>query len=106
MSGQKAGSETAVYTARRIFKIELAEAVLLIDALKAFYNCHQSPIPSTQRQSDISSLLYLRLETRLIVIGGVELSSKDKTTQGDPICMAVYATGITLLLEDLYCRSL
>ena len=40
-----------------------------------------------------------RVPARLFVIGGIELCSNEGTTQGDPIGMAVYAMGITQLLN-------
>lgn len=36
--------------------------------------------------------------SRLFVIGGVEISSSEGTTHGDPIAMAVYAVAVNPLL--------
>ena len=104
-SGQKAGREAAVHAMRRVFESEEAEVVLLVDASNAFNNINRQALLHNVNVvcpvfSNYVSNCY-RTPARLFVIGGVELSSKEGTTQGDPIGMAVYATGITPLLNDL-----
>jgi len=41
------------------------------------------------------------IPARLFVIGGLELKSQEGTTQGDPLGMAIYAIGVTPMLDIL-----
>ena len=49
---------------------------------KFFYNCYA-------------------ISARLLIIGGKELRSRERTTQGYPTAMAAYALGLTSLLDHL-----
>ena len=49
---------------------------------KFFYNCYA-------------------ISARLLIIGGKELRSRERTTQGYPTVMAAYALGLTSLLDHL-----
>ena len=104
-SGQKAGGEAAIHAMRRVFESEEAEAVLLVDASNAFNSINGQALLHNTRVICTAFSTYVtncyRRSARLFVIGGVELTSKEGSTQGDSIGMAVYATGITPLLEDL-----
>ena len=44
---------------------------------------------------------FYRTPARLFIIGGIELSSKEGTTQSDPIGMTVYAIGIIPHLNEM-----
>ena len=104
-SGLKAGRGAAVHAMRRVFESEEAEAVLQVDASNAFNNINRQALLHNVKVvcpvfTNYVSNCY-RTPARLFVIGGVELCSKEGTTQGDPIGMAVYTTGITPLLNDL-----
>ena len=102
-SGQKGGSEAAIHAMRTAFESEAAEAVILVDAANAFNNINRkSLLHNIQVLCPIFSTYVTncyRVPARLFVIGGVELKSNEGTTQGDPIGMAVYAIGITPLLD-------
>ena len=83
---------------REIYREEETDAVLLIDASNAF-NC-------LNRKALLHNVQYLcpqlstyvrncyKVPSRLFVAGGVEISSSEGTTQGDPAAMPSYAVGI------------
>ena len=39
--------------------------------------------------------------SRLFITGGKEISSNERTTQGDPIAMGIYALGLMPLLSSI-----
>ncbi|XP_066919036.1 uncharacterized protein [Clytia hemisphaerica] len=102
-SGQKGGSEAAIHAMRSVFENEAAEAVILVDAANAFNNINRKALLHNVQVLCPIFARYVnncyRSPARLFVIGGVELKSNEGTTQGDPIGMAVYAIGITPLLN-------
>lgn len=102
-AGQRAGSEAAIHAMRDMFESEESEAVLLVDAANAFNSINRRALIHNIRilcpiLSNYVTNCY-NIPARLFVIGGIELRSKEGTTQGDPIGMAMYAIGITPLLE-------
>ena len=104
-SGQKGGSEAAIHAMRSVFESETAEAVILVDAANAFNNINRKALLHNVKVLCPIFACYVnncyRSPARLFVIGGIELKSNEGTTQGDPIGMAVYAIGITPLLNML-----
>ncbi len=108
-SGQKGGSEAAIHAMRSVFENEAAEAVILVDAANAFNNINRKALlHNVQVLCPIFTRYVIncyRSPARLFVIGGIELKSNEGTTQGDPIGMAVYAIGITPLLNIMFIYS-
>ena len=105
-AGQEAGCEAAIHAMKDIFQQEDTEAVLLIDAANAFNSINRKAF--VHNVCIICPEISMYVEncynkpSRLFVIGGVEVSSTEGTTQGDPIAMAVYAiAAIPLLLMVL-----
>ena len=102
-AGQPSGCEAAVHAVSDIFDEESTDALLLVDADNAFNSLNRKvllhniiylcPPMSTYIRNCYSS------PSRLFVLGGIEISSSEGTTQGDPLAMPVYAIGITPLLE-------
>ena len=102
-AGQKSGCEAAAHAMREIFQEAETDAVLLIDASNAF-NC-------LNREAMLHNVRYLcpematyvincyKVPSRLFVAGGVEISSSEGTTQGDPSAMPSYAIGILPFLS-------
>ena len=87
---------------RTKFDQEESEAVLQVDASNAFNAINRKaflhnvgivcpPLAVFVRNCYAENL-------RLFVIGGVELSSREGTTQGDPVAMAIYAVAIIPLI--------
>ena len=102
-SGQDSGSEAAIHAVTELFENEAAEAVLLVDAANAFKRINRKSLLNNIRiicpiisQYVINCYQY---PARLFIIGGKEIASKEGTTQGDPLAMAIYVIGLTPLLE-------
>ena len=88
-----------------IFNDNETEAVLLIDAENAFNSInrkamiHNISILCPIISSFIKNCY--NIPTRLFIIGGKELLSREGTPQGDPTAMAAYAIEMTPLLMFL-----
>ena len=104
-TGQEAGCEAAIHAMCRIFESNETQAILIVDAENAFNLIN--------RKALLHKIEYLRLviatflcnccaiSARLFLIGGKELRSHERTTQGDPKVMAAYALASTPLLDHL-----
>ena len=96
---QEAGTEGAIRAAHDIFKDHSTEAVLLIDAEKAFNAINRKAM--LHNISVICSIIYMYISNsyntpvRLFIIGGTENLSKKGTTQGDSTSRRAYALRVT-----------
>lgn len=103
--GQMGGCEAAVHAMADIFDDEETEAVLLVDASNAFNSINRNvmlhnitilcPYLATFVNNCYSSHI------RLFAIGGIEISSSEGTTQGDPIAMALYGICLIPMTKNL-----
>jgi hypothetical protein len=94
--GQKSGCEAAVHAIKEIFKRDTTDEILLVDASNDFN--------SLNRKAALANALRLcpALGTALVntyrsdsdlYIDGEAILSREGTTQGDPMAMAMYAIG-------------
>jgi len=101
-AGLEAGCESTIHVTRNKFDEEETEAVVLVDASNAFNAINRKaflhnvgivcpPLATFVRNCYAKNF-------RLFVIGGVEVSSKEGTTQGDPVAIAIYAVAILPLI--------
>ena len=94
---QEAESEAVIHAMENIFKEESTEAVLLVDAANAFNSInrkvflHNISIICPAISTFVTNCY--TTPAQLSVIGGTEIRSNEGTTQGDPVAMAIYATG-------------
>lgn len=95
-AGHEAGCEASVHAMREIFDEADTEAVLLVDASNAFNVINRQVFLHNIRIICPEIAIYVNncysKPSRLFVVGGIEISSAEGTTQGDPIAMAIYAT--------------
>ena len=101
-AGHEAGCEAAIHAMTDIFHHDDTEAVILIDAANAFNSINRKAFVHNIGIICPEIAMYVEncytKPSRLFVIGGVEISSSEGTTQGDPIAMAVYAVAVIPLL--------
>ena len=105
-AGQEAGAEAAIHAMHNIYETEECEAVLLIDAENAFNSSNRKamlhnisiicPIISNYITNSYT------FNSRLFIIGGKEIRSKEGTAQGDPTSTGAYILGITPLIQFLH----
>ena len=105
-TGQEAGTEAAIHAMYDICNDKHSEAVLLVDAEKAFHSINRNVMIHDTSVVCPAISTYLsncyQSAARLFVIGGKEILSKEGTTQGDPTSMKTYALGVTPLLNFLH----
>ena len=104
-AGQKAGIEAIIHAMTSMFKADETDAVILLDAENALncLNCKAAlhNIRLTCPSLSIVLINIYNVASRLFIIGGHELASKEGTTQGDIFAMAMYALGIMPLIDGL-----
>ena len=105
-AGQEVDAETAIHAMHDIYNDEHSEAVLQVNAEKAFNSINRNVMLHNISVicPTISTYVSNRYQSaaRLFAIGGKEILSKEGTTQGDPKSMGTYALGVTPLLHFLH----
>ena len=103
MCGRSSASEAVIHAMRRMFQHENSDAVILVDAANAFNNLNRKVFLHNINFicPEIAAYVnnYYSVPTRLFVSGGLELTSHEGSTQGDPLGMAIYAIGVTHMLD-------
>ena len=103
-AGLKGGAEAALHSMREIFNAQDTETVILVDASNAFNSLNRMVALHNIRIlcPAFSTVLIntYREPSRLIISGGIEIMSKEGSTQGDNLAMAFYALG-TKTLQDI-----
>ncbi|XP_066916388.1 uncharacterized protein [Clytia hemisphaerica] len=91
-----------------MYSNDSTEAVILVDAANAFNNINREALIHSIKYACPEIATYVSNcyanPARLFVIGGLEISSQEGTTQGDPLGMAIYALGVTPMLNILLFR--
>ena len=100
-AGQIAGIEAGIHSVRDLFNKKETEGVLLVDASNAFNSLNrQTALQNARRLCPSLATMLIntyREPTDLFVDGDV-LSSREGTTQGDPLAMPMYAIATAPLI--------
>ena len=102
--GQKCGIEHAIHSLRESFETDSNNAILLIDAKNAFNSLNRDL--ALKNIKTICPSLYTSLHNSYstpsnLFIDGKTILSKEGTTQGDPLAMAMYGTAILPLMKKV-----
>ena len=107
-AGQQAGGEAAIHAMREIYSQEECEAVLLVDARNAFNTINRKTMLHNINIKCPSLGMYIentyKEATNLFINNNGDrvkvIKSMEGTTQGDPVAMAMYALGLSVLQSD------
>ena len=103
-AGQDAGCEEAVHAVEQILLDEDTEALILVDASNAF-NCLNRQVTLLNCRTVCPALSYILVNTyrnnSQLFVDRHCILSKEGTTQGDPLAMAMYAIGTQPLIRRL-----
>ena len=103
-AGIDAGCEAAFHAMKELVDLPMTQAALFVDATNAFNNLNRSV---TLRNLPVVCpalapvLINTYREPSSLVVGGKCLLSREGTTQGDPLAMAMYALGTIPLIDRL-----
>ena len=103
-AGQDAGCEAAVHAMSSIFQEENTEAMIFVDTSNAFNNLNRQAtlLNVTATCPSLAPVLINTYRSpSCLFVGGLCLLSKEGTTQGDPLAMAMYAIGTKPLIDRL-----
>ena len=93
-AGHKTKCESLIHAMREVYEEQSAEAVLLVDASNAFSSVNGNVFLHNVEIICPSIVRYVKncysLSSHFIIIGGGEIQSIKRTTQGDPAAMAIY----------------
>ena len=98
------GCEAAFHAMKELVDLPMTQAALFVDATNAFNNLNRSV---TLRNLPVVCpalapiLINTYREPSSLVVGGKCLLSRECTTQGDPLAMAMYALGMIPLIDRL-----
>ena len=102
--GQKCGNEAAVHTLSAIYEEESMDGILLVDASNAF-NCLNRKAALANINNLCPALGTVLTNTyrseQKLFIDGECIPSREGTTQGDPLTMAMYAMATLPLIQSL-----
>ena len=103
-ASQDAGCEAAVHAMDQVFADEDTEAMILVDASNTF-NCLNRQVTLLNCETICHALLHILKNTyrnnSQLFVDGQCILSKEGTTQGDPLAMAMYAIGTQPLIRRL-----
>ena len=103
-AGQDAGCEAAVHAMEQVFADDDTEAMILVDASNAF-NCLNRQVTLLNCGTICPALSHILVNTYRnnshLFVDGQYILSKEGTTQGDPLAMAMYAIGTQPLIHKL-----
>lgn len=109
-AGQQAGGEAAIHAMREIFSQDDCEAVLLVDAKNAFNTINRKTMLHNINIKCPSLAMYVKntyKEPSNMYINNRNnnsvkvVQSLEGTTQGDPVAMAMYAIGLSVLQDKI-----
>ena len=105
--GHQAGGEAAIQAMKEIFKDKEVEAAILVDATNAFNSISREALPHNIAAKCPEINRYVQncygKPFKLFIVDGKKngekciLYSKEGTAEGDPIAMAIYALGLSVL---------
>ena len=103
--GQDAGCEAVMHLMLDIFGISKTEVVVLVGAENAFSSINRQVFSHNIKHICPPIVTFVRncynVPARLFALGGKELLSHERTTQGDPTAMEIYGIALTPLLKHL-----
>ncbi|MCH2405735.1 MAG: hypothetical protein MK200_06040, partial [Nitrosopumilus sp.] len=103
--GLEGGAEAGIHGMRHIFEDEETEGIIQVDANNAFNTINRNVLLHNiwvlcPELATYANNCYAE-PARLFVTGGIEISSVEGTTQGDPIAMPLYAIGLLPLMSTI-----
>ena len=102
--GQDAGCEAAVHAMRAVFEADDTDGVLLVDASNAFNNLNrQVELYNIQYTCPALAKVLINCyrQSCSLFVGGKILLSREGTTQGDPLAMAMFGLATVPLLKRI-----
>ena len=104
-AGQETVIEAVIHSMNIVYKDENTDAILLVDSNNTF--------SSLNRQSFLHNISYLcrsiaifvrncnSTPSRLLIVGGTEITSREETARVDLVSMAIYGIGVKPLINIL-----
>ena len=96
-----------------MYKEENTDVILLVDAANAFTSVNRKIylhyIIAVCPSISIYVQNFYTLPSHLFIIGGTEIKSSERTTQGDPVALSIYALTVIpfmlMVLEKIHTKT-